>query len=127
NLEVTTKSIKEETSTYAITIDYPQFGAPVIDDEIRKDISDAIVDFKTFIDESQGSDEPQNTLDGKYDSVYVGPDVVSAKLLFSQYTGGAHELPLLSGINFDRSTGKRLLLDDVLPMIGKATTEVSAE
>ena len=131
-VSVSTSTLQESAQGYTIKIDYPHVGIPAIDSQIKKSVEDAAAEFKTLAqpDQSAGSKVgglPQNSFDGTFESVYVGPDVVSAVLILSQYTGGAHPLTILSGVNFERTTGRKLLLDDALKLIGKSTEQVSAE
>ena len=122
---VATSTIQEEVAAYKIHIYYPQFGIASIDKQIRKNIDDAVAEFKTFPQNPHDSATPQNTFDGLYDSVYIGPDFISAKLILSQYTGGAHPMTLFSGVNYDPTTGTSLLLDDALKLIGKTVGDIS--
>ena len=124
---LSTASVNEETSTYAIKIDYPQFGISSVDAQIQKDIANAVDEFRSLPPDPPESAAPQNSFDGSFGSVYLGPDIVSAQLILSQYTGGAHPMTILSGVSFDRMSGKRLLVDDALALIGKTIAQVSAE
>jgi hypothetical protein len=114
NIVVRTESEHEEGDAYTIDVKYPQFGIPAIDAKIKSAIDDAVKEIKDMPANPPDSATPQNSLDGSYDSVYVGPDIISVVLQLSQYTGGAHPMTILSGMNFDRKSGKQLLLDDVL-------------
>lgn len=110
--------IQASTTAYAIDVAYPQFGIAAIDDQIRADVQAAAGEIMALPPNPADSAVPQSSLTGEYDKVYVGPDIISVELILSQYTGGAHPLTLLSGVAFDRATGRRLLLADVLPLIG---------
>ena len=127
NLTMQTGQIHEDTDTYAINVQYPQFGVAAIDDQIQKAVEDAADEIRSYPPNPPDSAVTQNTLDGSFDKVYMGPDIVSLELELSQYTGGAHPMTILSGMNFDRATGKRLGLDDALKLIGRSVAEVSAE
>lgn len=127
SIQMTTERIQEDSAVYTINVQYPQFGIPAIDAQIRKSVEDAVLEFKSLPPNPPDSATPKNEFTGTFDSVYVGPDVVSVKLILSQYTGGAHPLTLFSGANYDRKTGRLLLLDDALRLIGKSVQQVSAE
>src|SRR5262249_51260882 len=116
---VSTTTIKESTKDYAINVDYPQFGVPAVDEQIRKNVSWALEEFKALPSNPPDSAAELSTFDGKFDKAYVGDDVISVELELSEYTGGAHELPILIGENFDAKTGERIELKRVLPMIGR--------
>lgn len=127
SVQMTTAEIREESATYIVDARYPQFGIPAIDAQIKKAVEDAVAEFKSLPANPPDSATPQSTFDGSFESVYVGSDVVSVKLVFSKYTGGAHPITLVSGVNYERETARPLLLDDALRMIGKSVREVSAE
>ena len=124
-VEVTTAHVQEDSATYTIDVSYPQFGIPAIDTQIKKAIDDAVAEFKTLSPNPGDSATPKLSFDGSFDSVYVGPDVISVKLILSQYTGGAHPLTLISGLNYNRTTGKQLLQNDAFEMLGMTVEQVS--
>ena len=126
SVEVTTARVQENSAGYTIDVSYPQFGIPAIDLQIKKAIDDSVAEFKTSPPNPGDSAMPKYSFDGSFDSVYVGPDVISVKLILSQYTGGAHPLTLISGLNYDRTTGGRLLQSDAFAMLGLSVGEVSA-
>ncbi len=126
-VQMTVAKIQEDTNAYTINAQYPQFGIPAIDTQIKAAVESAVNEFKTSPANPPDSATPKITFDGTFDSVYAGPDVVSVELILSQYTGGAHSLTLLSGLNYDRTTGRQLVLDDALKMIGLTVDQVSAQ
>ncbi|RJQ34564.1 DUF3298 domain-containing protein [Candidatus Parcubacteria bacterium] len=125
-VEIKTERIQESDAAYVIDVRYPQFGIASIDAQIKEVVSNAVTEFKSLPTNPAGSATPQNSFDGSYDSVYIGPDVVSVKLILSQYTGGAHPLTLVSGLNYDRETGRQLLQSDAFAMLGMSVEQVSA-
>ena len=125
--EVTIAQVYEETDGYTIDAQYPQVGIPSIDAQIEKAVKDALDEFRTLPQNPHDSATPKNEFTGRFNNVYVGPDVVSAELILSEYTGGAHPMTLFSGVNYDRTTGKLLMLDDALKMIGLTTAQVSEQ
>ncbi len=125
--QVTEAELSETSDSYAINITYPQFGVAAIDSQIKAAVDAAVDEIKSIPANPAGSATPQNSLDGSFNSVYIGPDAISVTLVLSQYTGGAHPMTILSGLNFDRTTGKRLGLEDALALTGLTVGEVSAQ
>lgn len=125
-IQVTRKNIKEETDTHIVDVVYPQFGIAVIDTHIEQLVRSSVGEFKMLPPNPPESAVPKHSMDGLYDSVYIGSDVISFRLVISQYTGGAHPLTIISGLNFDRATGRQLSQQDAFAMIGKTVEEVSA-
>ncbi len=130
NAQITTATEKAETDTYTIDAQYPQFGIPSIDAEIKRLVELSISTFKSDVASGPpppGSAVTQYEFISRFDSVYVGADVVSAKLVVSTYMGGAHGMATINGLNFDRTTGRRLTPDDGFRMIGLTIEEVAAK
>ncbi len=125
NIQVTSVNVRDETPAYAIDVQYPQFGIVAIDTQIKKILDDTIAEFKTLPPNPPDMNSPQNELTVRFDSAHAGADVVSVKLIISQYTGGAHPNSLFSGLNFNRASGRQLLQDDAFKMIGLTAQQVS--
>ena len=104
---------------------YPQFGDAAIDSKIEKVVTDVIDEIKELPANPPDMASPQNELTIRFESPYIGPDIVSVKLITSEYTGGAHANSLFSGLNFDRASGKQLLQEDAFRMIGLSAQQVS--
>jgi len=121
-------SLREETATYTIDAEYPQFGIAVIDEQIKRTVLEAVEDFKKNAVES-----PPSPLGVKYeltsifDPPHISDDIVSVRLVISTYMGGAHPMAYASGLNFDRMTGKILSLSDALSFINLPLSDVAAE
>ncbi len=124
--QMTVKTINESTSVYTINARYPQFGIPAVDQAIKSDLDKALADFKSLPANPPDSAVTQNEFNSDVVSTYVGSDAVSVALEMSQYTGGAHPMTVIDGINIDPSTGKKITLDDALAMIGKTLPEVAS-
>ena|SRR3989344_128036 len=125
--EMKAEVVYGSTDTYRIEVRYPQFGIPAVDEKIKAVVDKAVAEFKTYPANPPDSAVAQNELTGSFDSTYVGADVVSVALSLSEYTGGAHPNTVIIGINVDRATGKELLLDDALAMIGKTLPQIAEE
>lgn len=125
-VQVTRENIKEETETHIVDVVYPQFGIVAIDTHIEQLVKSSVAEFRMLPSNPPESAVPKHSMDGLYDSVYIGSDVISFRMVLSQYTGGAHPLTLISGMNYDRATGRQLLQQDAFAMIGKTVEEVSA-
>ncbi len=127
-VQVATATERESTDTYTVEAKYPQFGIAAIDTHIKAVVEGAMTEFKN--DTAAGPPPPDSAVSqyefqSMFDSAYVGPDVVSAKLVVSTYMGGAHGNAVILGLNYDRETGAELTLDDALAMIGLTLEEVA--
>jgi len=127
NFSMTTEQINENTAAYFITAQYPQFGIPAIDAQIKQTVETAADDIRTAAANPPDSAVLQNTFQGSFDKVYVGPDIISVELILSEYTGGAHGLTVFRGMNFDRSSGRVLSLTDALSLTGLSLPQVAAQ
>lgn len=129
-IQVATATEKEDTDTYTVDAKYPQFGIASIDADIKAAVEGALSEFKN--DVALGPPPPDSAVlqyefQSMFDSAYVGPDVVSAKLIVSTYMGGAHGNAVVYGLNYDRETGAELMLEDALAMVGLTLEEVAAQ
>jgi hypothetical protein len=122
---ITTAQLHDEGATYVISAQYPQFDIPAIDSQIKQAVDDAVAEVKGYPANPPESATPKNSLDVSFDNIYAGPDVISVELLISEYSGGAHPNTLYSAMSFDRTTGKKLTLDDALKMIGLTLQQLS--
>lgn len=125
--QLSTAFAQEHTSQYAINVQYPQFDVPAIDAHITGIVQAAIADLKDMSRATASQDESEYSLDGRFESAYIGPDVVSAKLVLSQYTGGAHPLAIIVGLNYDRGNGRPLGLEDALALTGRSLQAVATQ
>ncbi|PIR83830.1 hypothetical protein COU18_01995 [Candidatus Kaiserbacteria bacterium CG10_big_fil_rev_8_21_14_0_10_51_14] len=124
-VHLTTQTVSEETSAYIVDVQYPHFGIATIDTKIDARVNSAIAEFKTLPPNPPEMSSPQNELTIRFESPYIGDDIVSFKLIISEYTGGAHPNSIFSGLNFDRETGRQLLQSDAFKMIGRTAQQVS--
>lgn len=123
--ETKVADVYDSTATYRVEAHYPQFGIPAADEKVKAVVEKAIAEFKAYPTNPPDSSTPQNEFSGSFSSTYVGPDVVSVALSFSEDTGGAHPNTVVVGVNVDRKTGEELALDDVLAMVGKTLQQVA--
>lgn len=127
-VSVETKYIHEETPTLVIEAQYPQLGIAAVDTQVETIVLDSIDAFK-----KDTQNAPPSPADAKYEfaSVYdppnIGDDIISVRLIISTYTGGAHPLAYVSGLNFDRTSGKMLALSDALRLIDLSLSAVADE
>ena len=127
-MSVTTAIVSEETAEYVIDAQYPTFDNPAINNAIEKFINNAIAQFKV-----ETSEAPPLTSETRYEftsifnGVYIGEDIMSARLIVSIYMGGAHPVSFVYGLNFDRATGRELTQEDALRMLDMSLEQVSAE
>ena len=123
-ITLATSTIQEETATYVINVAYPQFGILAADTHIKAIVDRAVADFKAVPPYTE-TGFLKYEFDGSYNSSYIGPDIVSARLILYQDTGGAHGNAVAYGLNFDASSGAPLTLDQALSLIGKTLPEVA--
>jgi len=126
-IHITTASVREETDSHLIDVKYPQFGIPTIDSDIKDKVEVALAEFRDYPANPPESVVVKNEFTGTFEDVYVGPNVVSVKLILSQYTGGAHPMTIVSGLNYDRATGRQLLQQNAFEMLGLTAEEISAQ
>ena len=135
---VATRTINEETPTLLIDAEYPQFGLPAeasaqagissINAQIETIVRDSVDSFKKDTEAA-----PPSPVDAKYEFVsvfdppYIGNDAISVRLIVSTYTGGAHPMAYLNGLNFERASGRLLTLSDALAMVDLQLSDVAAE
>ncbi|KKW45975.1 MAG: hypothetical protein UY98_C0034G0008 [Candidatus Kaiserbacteria bacterium GW2011_GWA2_58_9] len=125
--EITTATEREIAEMYAIEARYPQFGIPAIDAEIKAVVEEAIAQFKKDAAEGPppGSAVPRYEFASAFDFAYVGADIVSVELVVSTYLGGAHGISFVTGLNFEKSSGRELTLDDALALTDLTLAEVA--
>src|SRR3989338_5704950 len=119
------KVITESTDAYKIDAHYPQLGIPAVDEKVQAALEKALTEFRAYPRNPRDSATPQNELVSSYNSVYVGPEIVSVALSISEYTGGAHGNTVIIGVNVDRATDKEISIDDALALIGKTLPQVA--
>jgi Deacetylase PdaC/Protein of unknown function (DUF3298) len=124
---VATSTMQDETPAYSIQVTYPQFGFVAIDAQIKSSLEEALLEFKSLSLAPHDNRMPKSTLEGTFETAYIGPDIVSVVLILTEYTGGAHPGTELRGLNFDRTSGRRLSTEDALALVGKSLEDVSAE
>ena len=112
------------SDAYTVDAAYPVFGIPVADSAVKSAVDGAVTDFKQ--NPANPGNDPQNEFQSIFDYAYVGSDIVSTELVFSEFTGGAHPNAQMVGINVDRKTGKELTLTDALGLIGMDLGQVAS-
>ena len=126
-IEITTATVDEETDTYVIDVQYPQFGIPAIDTKIKERIELSITQFKEDAAAGPPADSAlqQYEFTSSFDSIYIGPDIISARIVASSYLGGAHGMSIVNGLNFERVSGRDLTPLDALALTGLTLEEVA--
>lgn len=123
-----TKTIKEETASYLIDVDYRLSGIPVVDEHIQTEVQKAIDAFKK---DAAGHDlavDPRPyAFTGEIADFYSGGPIVSERINLYQDTGGAHGLPIVLALNYDAKTGETITLERALSLIGLTLDEVAAK
>lgn len=123
---VATSTVSETTDAYTIDAQYPQFGIPAIDAQLRQAEDDAIASLKAEPQVPHGMTVAVNSFTGRFDKVSIGTNYISVELILSEYTGGAHPNTAFTGFVFDRTTGKRLTLDEALALTDKALGDIAS-
>lgn len=128
-ITVATSTIFEESLDYQIDAEYPRFGIPAIDSKIQARIVAGVASLKSQASEDQPAknDFPQYQYAANFGSVYIGDSIISVRFDTGDYTGGAHGLPYIFGMNFDRASGRELTLDDALALTGRTLTQIATE
>lgn len=128
-LTVATSTISEETPDYQIDAEYPRFGIPAIDARIQSWIVSGVGELKAVAlqDEPAKNDFAQYSYASTFSSVYTDDQYISAMLSTGTYTGGAHGMPVIIGINFKRWNEQELSLDDALLMTGLSLDEIATQ
>ena len=124
-IAVSTSTIQTETPIYSIKADYPVFGIPALDSQIVDAVNVGVADIEGT-PPNPSPNHIKNEFSSTYDSVYTDASIASARLLLSEYTGGAHDITVATGVNYDRSTGAFLTLGDALALTGDTLDQVSA-
>ncbi len=126
-IALATTTIEEEADLYTIDIEYPRFNQAAIDTVIETLVKTDVAAFKKDAVAIDYLPNAKYELTGRFDTSYVGTDVVSARLLLSHYTGGAHPNTIAYGLNFNPKTGTAYTLDDALRMTGFTLSQLSTE
>lgn len=117
NIDPTDKEIAEKGDLYEVSIHYPYYNNPVIDNEIKKYIDDAHGEFlkafetldSVFVDMFSGDNKGFLTI--TY-AIKKSPTISTVVFHGSEFTGGAHPTPFIFTISTD-SKGKLIQLSDV--------------
>jgi hypothetical protein len=126
---VSTSTITASTTEYTVDAAYPQFGIPAIDSQIKTIVENGVSDLETQADQDKPAENgyPLYSFTCLYSSPYVDPKYVSVLIACGAYTGGAHEMPTITGATFDRSTDQPVTLDQALALTGKTLDQVATE
>lgn len=128
-ITVATSTITASTTEYTVDAEYPQFGIPAIDSQIKATVESGISDLESEAQQDQPAENnyPQYNFSSIFENVYIGQDYISAELVLAYYTGGAHENPVIVGETFDRATNQPVTLDQALALTGDTLPQVAAE
>ncbi len=123
-----TKTIKEDTPSYSIDVDYRLFGNTVVDAHVVAEVQKAIDAFKKDAANFDPSVETRPySFSGEIADFYSGGDIVSERINLYQDTGGAHGLPIVLTLNYDAKTGETVTLDRALSLTGFSLTDIAAK
>lgn len=119
---------EEKTRTAEITIEYPSLENEKVDASLDSIVSDYVADFKIAVNEIGESPVGRPyVLIIEDQEVYESPTTVGVLLLVYQDFGGAHGLPQLIGLNFDKETGEEIVLSDVLSLTNLTLEELAED
>jgi hypothetical protein len=125
-ITISTSTIQTDTAIYTIDANYPVFGIPNLDDAILGAVHVGVAD----IEGTPANPSPnniKNSFTSSFDSIYSDAQVASARVILSEYTGGAHDISVAAAFNYDRQTKTFLTLGDVLTMTGLSLQQLSAD
>jgi len=127
-ISVSTSTISTSTTEYTIDAEYPQFGIPAVDSQIKMWVENSMNDLITQADTDMPAENgyPMYEFTSSFSNAYIGPDYISVPLVLAQYTGGAHEMPVIIGATFDRATGQPVTLDEALALTGMSLDQVAS-
>jgi len=127
SLSVETKNIQDETDTYKIDVQYPQFGISSVDARIQSAVQNVADGFKGYSPIPADSAAGKNQLTGIFDHVYIGDDYISFAQQFYEYTGGAHGNPSVGTLTFERTTNRELDITDLLDLTGLSLDQIATQ
>jgi len=117
---------EEKTQVAEITVEYASLENEKVDASLSSIINDYVVDFKAAVEEIGESPVGRPYILVIEDQeVYESETTLGVLLLVYQDFGGAHGLPQLIGLNFDKETGEEVLLSDVLALADMTLEELS--
>jgi hypothetical protein len=120
------KSIKEDTASYSIDVEYRHFGNPVVDAKVEAEVQKAVAAFRTDAANFDPTVESRPyTFDGEVADFNSGGSIVSQRINLYQDTGGAHGMPIVLALNYDAVTGEEITLDNALSLIGYSLQTVA--
>lgn len=128
-MSVATSTIATSTNEYTVDAEYPQFGIPAIDSQIKAWVQSGIQDLTAQADTDKPAENgyPTYSFTSSFSSAYIDQEYISVPLVLAQYTGGAHEMPVIIGATFDRATSKAVTLDQALALTGMTLQQVAVE
>lgn len=122
------KTIKEETPSYTIDVDYRLFGNPTVDAHVEAEVQRAVDAFKKDAAGFDATVESRPyTFSGEIVDYYAGGDIVSERINLYQDTGGAHGMPIVLTLNYDAKTGETITLDRALSLTGLTLADVATK
>jgi hypothetical protein len=125
-ITVSTSTIQADTAIYTIHADYPVFGITDLDEAILGAVHVGVADIEGT-PANPSPNDIKNTFTSTFDSVYTDPDIASARVILSEYTGGAHNISVAATFNYNRQTHSFFTLGDVLHMTGLSLRQLSAD
>lgn len=116
--------INDSSNTYEIDAQYPQFGIPAIDAKIRASVDTEIQRLKSA-PANPSPNNIKNEFQSVFEGAYVSDALISVRMIYSEYTGGAHPNYVIATLNYDPATGRELSLTDALTLTGLSLEQLA--
>lgn len=133
DVDVVTQTLKENYKGINFDIKYPEVNLSDehVKNKINASLKQSVYDFKKYIEDiynetnslySGDADKSLDTFDyegsSEFEYEIVG-NILSIKMKYVQFTGGAHPMTHVRGFNFDLKTGNDLKLEEIFNDKGK--------
>lgn len=118
-LSVRLERITDDTPRLKIDVEYPVIegtlddGLRAANEEARRIAETMVAQFRTSAEDADEPDAGPWTFDLAGEVSFLSRDIVSVVFRGSEYTGGAHPLPMYATAVIDRAAGKALALPDL--------------
>lgn len=133
DVSIKTLSVRENFKNIDFNLEYPEVkvGNEHVQNKINALLKQGVYDFKKYLEDvynETASMYPEEIVknagafayegSSNYEFQVVG-NVLSVKVMFTQYTGGAHPMTYAKVYNFDLKTGNSLEIEDIFNENGK--------
>jgi hypothetical protein len=110
----TEEKIQKKTTSSNIDITYPLSGNQLADQDLKTTMEQQVANFEQLAEDPLPADAGYtNALIGKYEKTRYSDQIISIKMSFSEFTGGAHPNTYYVTKTYDLGSGKSLNLSDL--------------